>query len=39
MIVEKLEKYLLSKKGASKEFPFGDYVAVFKVMMKISILP
>jgi predicted DNA-binding protein (MmcQ/YjbR family) len=32
---KKLEQYLLSKKGASKEFPFGDYVAVFKVMGKM----
>ncbi|HFU75346.1 MAG TPA: MmcQ/YjbR family DNA-binding protein [Arcobacter sp.] len=32
---QKLEKYLLSKKGTSKEFPFGDYVTVFKVMGKM----
>ena len=35
MNTKSLEAYLLSKKGASKEFPFGDYVAVFKVMGKM----
>jgi predicted DNA-binding protein (MmcQ/YjbR family) len=34
MNLEQLENYLLSKKGAQKDFPFGDYVAVFKVMDK-----
>ena len=30
-----LEKYLLAKKGAMKDFPFGPDVAVFKVMGKM----
>ena len=33
-----LEKYLLSKKYATKEFPFGPDVAVFKVMNKMFAL-
>jgi predicted DNA-binding protein (MmcQ/YjbR family) len=35
MNLESLEEYLLTKQGSSKEFPFGDYVIVFKVMNKI----
>jgi predicted DNA-binding protein (MmcQ/YjbR family) len=35
-----LESYCMSKKGAAKEFPFGDEVAVFKVMGKMfALLP
>ena len=33
-----LEKYLLSKVGAKKEFPFGEDVAVYKVMNKMFAL-
>jgi len=32
---EVLEKYCLSKKGASKEYPFDKYVAVYKVGGKV----
>lgn len=38
MNLEQLETFLLSKKGAVKEFPFGDDVAVFKVMNKMFAL-
>ncbi len=34
----KLENILLCKNGSVKEFPFGDDVAVFKVMNKIFAL-
>ncbi len=34
----KLQKYLLSKIGAKKEFPFGEDVAVYKVMNKMFAL-
>lgn len=33
-----LEKYCLGKRGAVKEFPFGDDAAVFKVMGKMFAL-
>ena len=33
-----LEVYLLSKIGAKKEFPFGEDVAVYKVMQKMFAL-
>ena len=33
-----LEKYLLSKKGSVKEFPFDKTTAVFKVMNKMFAL-
>ena len=36
--IKKLEKKLLSKQGATKEFPFGDDVAVFKVQNKMFAL-
>lgn len=38
MNLENLEKTLLSKKGAVKEFPFGDEAMVFKVMNKMFAL-
>lgn len=34
----KLENILLCKNGSVKEFPFGDDVAVFKIMNKIFAL-
>ncbi|MBU0631416.1 MmcQ/YjbR family DNA-binding protein [bacterium] len=38
MELKKLEKILLSKAGALKEFPFGDDAMVFKVMGKMFAL-
>ena len=38
MQIEELEKLLLEKKGSKKEFPFGDDVAVYKVMNKMFAL-
>lgn len=38
MNLEILEKILLSKKGSTKEFPFGEDVAVYKVMDKMFAL-
>lgn len=38
MNLEKLEKILINKNGATKEFPFGDDVMVFKVINKIFAL-
>lgn len=38
MTYDKLEKILLSKKASIKEFPFGDEVAVYKVMNKMFAL-
>ena len=38
MNVNELEKTLLSKNGSTKEFPFGDDVAVFKVKNKMFAL-
>lgn len=38
MTLEKLEKVLLAKKVAKKEFPFGDEVAVYKVINKMFAL-
>ena len=38
MNLEQLENFLLSKKGAVKEFPFGNDVAVFKVKNKMFAL-
>ena len=38
MDFETLEKILLSKNKATKEFPFGDEVMVFKVMNKMFAL-
>jgi len=38
MTDKKLEKILLSKNGSIKEFPFGDEVAVYKVMNKMFAL-
>ena len=38
MNLEQLENFLLSKQGATKEFPFGDDVAVFKVKNKMFAL-
>ena len=35
MTDKELEEYLLSKIGAKKEFPFGEDVAVYKVMQKM----
>ena len=38
MTLEELEKLLISKKGSTKEFPFGDEAMVFKVMNKMFAL-
>jgi predicted DNA-binding protein (MmcQ/YjbR family) len=38
MNLEQLEKTLINKNGATKEFPFGDDVMVFKVMNKMFAL-
>jgi len=38
MNITELEAYLLAKKAASKSYPFGKAVAVFKVMGKIFAL-
>lgn len=38
MELKSLEKELLSKKGAKKEFPFGDNIMVFKVQNKMFAL-
>lgn len=38
MDLKKLEKFILSKKGVVKEFPFGEEVAVYKVMGKMFVL-
>ena len=38
MIPSKLEKLLLGKNASKKEFPFGDDVAVYKVLGKIFAL-
>ncbi len=38
MNLQELEKILLSKNQAKKEFPFGDDVMVFKVMNKMFAL-
>jgi len=35
---KKLEDILISKNGSVKEFPFGDDIAVFKVMNKMFAL-
>lgn len=37
-VMLKLEKYLLTKTGSLKEFPFGEDVAVYKVMNKMFAL-
>lgn len=38
MTIEELNKSLLEKNGSNKEFPFGDEVAVYKVMNKMFAL-
>ena len=38
MQTEELEKVLLGKNGSKKEFPFGEDVAVYKVMDKMFAL-
>jgi len=38
MEYDELEKRLLSQKGAAKDFPFGEDVAVFKVVGKMFAL-
>ncbi|RLA75686.1 MAG: MmcQ/YjbR family DNA-binding protein [Epsilonproteobacteria bacterium] len=38
MNLEQLENILNSKKGSTKEYPFGDDVAVFKVINKMFAL-
>lgn len=38
MTLDILEQNILSKNGATKEFPFGDDVMVFKVMNKMFAL-
>ncbi len=38
MYLEDLEKILISKSGAAKEFPFGKEAMVFKVMNKMFAL-
>jgi len=38
MNIETLQKYCLSKKGVTEEFPFGDSTLVFKVMGKVFAL-
>ena len=38
MDLKKLEKLLISKQGATKEFPFGEEVMVFKVVNKMFAL-
>jgi len=38
MTNEKLEEVLLSKNGSKKDFPFGEDVAVYKVMDKMFAL-
>lgn len=38
MDLQTLENHCLSKKGATKDFPFGDDVAVYRVMGKIFAL-
>ncbi len=38
MNTESLESFLLTKKGASKDYPFGKDIAVFKVMGKMFAL-
>ena len=38
MEIEKLQSYLLNKKGSFEEFPFGPEVMVYKVMGKMFAL-